>query len=229
MKITPLLLLLAVGCATAPRPGATASIPPPGKGHLAWDQYYRTTYPELAHKVDPAIANARPWPAGYDPKTNPVFAHNEIFIRATPAAVFAEILRAQDWGQYYENARDMKLLPDAAGHTPEVLGPATRFTWTSFGTPLESEITEFEKDRTLAWTARGGTPTIEAYHRWLLIPENGGTRLVTEECNKAPIDPALRWAVNAFIKQSGHPEALPAAHQHWLEGVKQRVESEPGA
>jgi uncharacterized protein YndB with AHSA1/START domain len=219
LPLTIVAALLAAGCATTPK-----TIPPIGASHGDWVDYYRSTYPADAKLCDRSVRESRPWPEGFDPDINPVFTHNEIVIQAPPARVFAALVDANRWAEFYENARDVKLLPDASGATPAVLGRGTHFAWTTFGASLEAEITEYEPDQVLAWTCRGGTPTIAAHHRWLLFPQGDGTRLVTEECNKAEVSALTRWIVHPLFKASGHGEALPAAHQQWLRELKARLE-----
>lgn len=149
-----------------------------------------------------------PWPAGFDPRTAAVFAHNEIVIEAPPAAVFRELTAAR-WPEYYPNSADVRLAAGAAA-----LEAGARFEWITFGARMKSEVTLFEADRALGWTA-GGLGA-RAFHRWILEREARGTRVVTEEC-QAGITPRL-------IARLMNP-GLHAAHQLWLERLKARVEA----
>jgi hypothetical protein len=214
--------ILGAACASGPRP-----IPPPGADHGDWVDYYRSNYPSNAVLSERSRADPRPWPETFDAQSDPVFAHNEVFVQASPEKVFEVLVDANHWSEFYENARDVKLLPDADGRVPTVLERGTHFSWSTFGTALDTTVTEYEAGRVLGWTCAGGSPVIAAHHRWILVPENGGTRFITEECNHIVISGAIRWALNPIFKASGHGEALPAAHQHWLEELKKRVESAP--
>jgi uncharacterized protein YndB with AHSA1/START domain len=153
--------------------------------------------------------NSRPWPvARVDPSKTPVFAHNETFIDAPPSAVFAKLTDANGWASFYPNARDVKL---PAGSTE--LTPGLRFTWTTFGAKQSSKVQEYEKDRVLGWTAK--SPGTLAYHRWILVPEGKGTRLITEETQRG---------LTAQLDQLLMNPALHASHQLWLEQMKKVLE-----
>jgi hypothetical protein len=155
-------------------------------------------------------AHPMPWPAPFDPARSPVFARNEILVAAPPPRVFAELLAAR-WPEYYPNAADVRLHGGAA-----TLGPGARFDWITFGTRQESEVTLFEQDRALGWTAGGAGA--RAYHRWILEPAPDGTRLLTEEC-QVGITPRL---IRALMNPGLH-----AAHELWLVRLRERIEREP--
>src|ERR1700685_2068317 len=113
-----LLLSFALGCSAS----HANVIPPAGASHGDWVDYYRDTYPDRARLSDRASCHPRPWPKDFDLESNPIFAHNEVLIPAPAERVFSVLVDANHWADFYENARDVKLLPDASGATPNVLG-----------------------------------------------------------------------------------------------------------
>jgi hypothetical protein len=165
-------------------------------------------HPQWWKASDRSEANPRPWPAKLDPAKTPVFAHNETFIDAPPSAVFDTLTRATEWPSFYPNAREV-MLPNGASR----LAPGMKFTWSTFGTRQSSQIVEFEQDRALAWSAK--SPGTLAFHRWILVPEGTGTRLITEETQRG---------LTAQLDQLVMNPALHASHQLWLEQMKQTLE-----
>lgn len=203
-------------------------------GPLGWFIVLKRRYPDWYTGSPRSQVNPRPWPVAFRPQEDAVFTHNEIFIADVPPnRVFEILVRAPDWPKFYENSADVEL--EAAG-TPtsgirdsgfgirqgELCSSATRnpkrdelslgskFSWKTFGTPQRSEVTLYEQDRALGWTAESfGT---RAYHRWLLLPEGHGTRVITEECQHGFV---------AWLDQHWMNPSLHAAHQLWLESLKQ--------
>lgn len=143
------------------------------------------------------------WPAGLEPETSPVFAHNELQVAPPPSAIWAWLLAAPRWHEFYSNCWRMKL-PGGA----RALAPAMRFTWWTLGVPVETVVEVFEPHRHLAWSGRGAGS--RGYHAWLLEESHRGTRLVTEETQAGPVvqvlAPVLRQALLHF-------------HQRWLQGL----------
>lgn len=151
------------------------------------------------------------WPAGLDPATSPVYARNTLDVPADPAWVWARLVDAQSWPDWYANARRVRLRERAAldGAGRAVLGPGTVFTWVTFGVPVRCEITEWEPHRLLGWSGTG--PGARGHHRWELTGlVGGGTRAVTEEVQAGPVP-----TVAAPVLRRG----LLHWHQRWLAGL----------
>ena len=170
----------------------------------------RKTYAAALAATPRDSAHPEPWPAGFDPKKNAVFARNDIEIGAPLSAVFERIARAADWPSHYPNSADVRI---EGGGTDLRLG--TKFEWTTFGTRQKSEVTLYDPPRAIGWTARGGG--VRAFHRWILEPAAGGaaTRVCTEECQTG-ITPKL-------TKKLLNP-TMHAGHQLWLDRLKALVE-----
>ncbi len=157
-------------------------------------------------------AHPKPWPAGFDPKKSPVFAHNEVFIPAPPAQVFAALTDTSRWPSYLGDAGKIQLKSGAAPGGRLQLG--TKYEW-SFGEKLKNEVTLFEQDKAIGWTA-DGTGSL-AFHRWILEPVPGGTRLITEEVTNGLGQELLGKGINPMLR---------AGHQLWLESLKKAVIAE---
>lgn len=151
-----------------------------------------------------ASAAANAWPAGMAPSEAPVFQRNELVTHAPPERVFAWLARADLWASYYDNAHDVRVQAPAG----RPLGPGTRFHWWTFGIPLDSHVALYEPARALAWEA--DTPGLRAYHKWILLPQGTGTRIITEETDEGPLARLGAW----FIR-----DGLKREHQRWLEGL----------
>jgi len=172
---------------------------------IGWFFRLRAREPSAFRRSPRALAHPHPWPQGrgFDPATNPVFAHNAIVLPdVTPAAAFEAVARPADWSRYYENA---ELLPPGA--PPPALHLDACFEFRTFATRQRCRVLEYEAPFLLGWEAR--MPGNRAYHRWLFEPVDGGTRVVTEECNTG-----LLAHLNPVMS-----EALHAAHGLWLSGL----------
>jgi uncharacterized protein YndB with AHSA1/START domain len=187
-----------------------ASTPAPVKNYTNPLQAFfklRTDFPQWWATSNKADTNSRPWPAGLEPTKSSVFAHNETFIPAPPDQVFNALTDATKWPSYYPNATNVKL-PE--GKTK--LEPGMQFQWTTFGAKQNTTVKEFEQNKVLAWQAE--SPGTTAYHRWILEPVPGGTKVITEETEKGP---------TAMLDQLVMNPGLHAAHQLWLEQLKKTL------
>ncbi|BDP43817.1 hypothetical protein DAETH_37860 (plasmid) [Deinococcus aetherius] len=143
------------------------------------------------------------WPPGFDPRHAPVHTVNELFIPAPPGAVWAPLIHAALWPTWYANSRNVRLEGEG-----ELLGPETRFRWTTFGVPVRTVVEEFGPPHRLAW--RGEGLGARGYHAWTLLPVAGGTRVVTEEVQFGLVPRLGRGLLRA---------ALLREHQRWLKGL----------
>jgi uncharacterized protein YndB with AHSA1/START domain len=148
-------------------------------------------------------SHQRPWPAGFDPKSAPVYSHSELFVDAPPHQVFRLLTDAQRWESFYPDVSDVRTANSGRLELGE------EFSWRVFGTVQRSEIVEYEENRVLAWNARGIGD--EAYHRWILVPEARGTRVITEEIQQGP-GPAL-------LAKHLNP-ATTAMHRSWVDAMR---------
>jgi uncharacterized protein YndB with AHSA1/START domain len=148
------------------------------------------------------------WPAGLEPKSVDVFVHNEGWIDAKPEVVWANLVDATQWPSWYSNAADVRLSGNAA-----LLANGVSFDWKTFGFPLTSTVDVFEPNRELGWSV--ANPSFLVHHAWLLVPERGGTRVVTEETQKGA--DAIRFRLE-------QPNAMYDGHDWWMSALKARSE-----
>jgi hypothetical protein len=151
------------------------------------------------------------WPAQFDPKRAPVHVTNAIESRASAAAVWAWLVRASQWSQWYPNASDV-VLPNGARE----LSAGMRFRWCTFGVRLVSRVEEWGPEARIAWTARG--IGVWAYHAWLIEPRAGGSRILTEE---------TQYGLLARLGGLLMPGRMQRGHQLWLEGLDRVAQSGP--
>jgi hypothetical protein len=142
------------------------------------------------------------FPKGQRKSESPIFAHNELFIAAPPARIFAALLHPMQWPTFYANAKNIEV----EGGPELTLG--TLFHWTTFGVRVHTTVVEFVPNRRLAWSGRALGST--AYHGWVIEPRDGGCTVITEETQQGFIP----WACRFFL--------IPGMlkwHQRWLEGL----------
>jgi hypothetical protein len=148
------------------------------------------------------------FPDGARPEQSPVFAHNELFIAAPPERVWPWLVRAVRWPEWYANARDVRV--DGGGD----LAHGVRFDWITFGVRVHTKIEEMVLHRRLSWSGRGLGAT--AYHGWVIVPVEGGCKVITEETQRGFVASIGR----AFLQRGLHKW-----HQRWLEGLARMAAS----
>ena len=164
-----------------------------------------------------AVMPAIHWPERYLPAVSAVHVTNQIVIPASPADIWAWLLRAELWPSWYTNAHDIHFL----SHTGPDLRDRSRFRWKTFGLRITSKVLEFEPCSRLAWDAHG--MGVEAWHAWVLTPlrsDGSGprTRVVSEETQHG-------WL--ARLSHRFAPTRIATAHQQWLQALSDRAASGP--
>ncbi len=110
------------------------------------------------------------WPAGHEPLGAALHEVNTCRSSADPDAICAWLVRPDHWREFYGNALRVR---HRAGPWPE-LALGTRFSWITFGAPVNTEITELEAPYRLAWTGSGLGSV--GHHGWVLTPTEEGVR-----------------------------------------------------
>lgn len=149
------------------------------------------------------------WPECYRPENTAVHVRNEILIDAPPGLVWAWLIEATRWPEWYPNARDVRL-PD--GRTR--LYPGAVFDWRTFGFPVHSTVREFVPEERIGWDGHG--IGLDVYHAWLLVPRDRGTWVLTEENQNG---------FGARLQSLFAPHRMSKWHQVWLERLRERAES----
>lgn len=156
------------------------------------------------------------WPEAYLPGTTDNYVSNEIIVPdLTAAQVWPHINEPLRWPGYYGNAADI-VFHDGPG--PE-LRLGSRFRFTTFGFPVEAEVTEHEppapgRPARIAWRAwvdGDESSRLDVLHAWLFEELPGHRlRLLTQESQIGQL--ARQMAITA-------PNPMLNAHQEWLEGL----------
>lgn len=143
------------------------------------------------------------WPEKFDPARSPVHVVNRLQMTRSPAEVWARLIAANDWPDWYANASKVKIGGGAAA-----LSAGARFTWRTFDVNLESEVQEFVPGERIAWLATA--PGVVAYHAWLITPTAEGCEVLTEETQHGLV---------ARVGRMIFPGRMEMWHQRWLEGL----------
>lgn len=160
--------------------------------------------------------NAIIWPADYLPGTTENFASNEMIVAGLSTADLWPLLNdATVWPSYYRNASDVRFYD---GRGPE-LSQHARFRFTTFGFPVEAEVTEYvppaagEPARVAwhGWVEGDADARLDVHHAWLIEDLSGGrVRILTQETQKGK--PAAELAAT-------RPNPMINGHQEWLDGL----------
>lgn len=157
-------------------------------------------------QIDAADRYRVMWPQGRAPQDNPVHVRNEIHIPAAPEIVWAWLLRAPLWPQWYANSHEVEIL---GGRPRSDLAAGTRFRWRTFGVGITSEVIEFVPNERIAWSADGFG--VDAYHAWVLLPVDDGCRVLTEE---------TQHGFGARLMDIFMPKRMWEGHELWLNSLR---------
>lgn len=156
------------------------------------------------------------WPAQFTPGNTDNFVSNEVVVKGlTINDVWPLLTHADKWPEYYANASDIQFY-DKGEH---VLRQGSRFKFTTFSFPVESEVTEFQPSVNGSpariawhgWVEGDAAHRLDVHHAWLLENLPGGRlRILTEESQTGA--PAKTMAQTL-------PNPMLNAHQAWLTGL----------
>jgi hypothetical protein len=156
------------------------------------------------------------WPEAYLPGTTANFASNEVIVAGLSAAeIWPHLDQATRWPSYYGNAADIRF-HDGKG---PALSTGARFRFTTFGFPVEAEVTEHvppapgRPGRVAwhGWVEGDAGSRLDVHHAWLLEDLPGGrVRVLTQETQKGK--PAEALALT-------RPNPMINGHQDWLDGL----------
>ncbi|CAG9194789.1 Polyketide cyclase [Paraburkholderia sabiae] len=156
------------------------------------------------------------WPEGYVPGFADNFASNEMIVAGLSVAdVWAQLDDTTAWPGYYSNASDIRFHDD----TGPRLSQDARFRFTTFGFPVEAEVTEYVPPSEDApariawhgWVEGDAQSRLDVHHAWLFEDLPGGrVRILTQETqNGEPAKELARTRPNPMIN----------GHQEWLDGL----------
>jgi uncharacterized protein YndB with AHSA1/START domain len=133
-----------------------------------------------------------------------VTTHLQVQIAAPVAQVWALLIDARSWPKWNKQIEGVA--------APGLLESGTRFTWTTGGANIHSQVQLCEPEHRLSWT--GTALTAKAIHVWELEPKPGNQTLVTvKESMDGP------WMAQIYSSQK-----LASAGSEWLAALKQAAE-----
>ena len=155
------------------------------------------------------------YPPEYDPRISPIYALNEIDVKAPAAVVWKLLIDAENWSSYFPVENQVKILSGE----PE-LGLGTRYSRVTIAFPMSLVVTECVTAHRLSWstTVDGDQTGSSAFHGWVITPTEAGCHVLSEETQQGP------W----FLEQLGHrhPGGLYSYHQDWIEALARKAEAE---
>ena len=141
---------------------------------------------------------------------------NEVIVPGLSAAeAWDQIDDTRAWPTYYSNASEIRF----HNGTGPMLSRSARFRFTTFGFPVEAEVTEYEppvagqpgRVAWHGWVEGDADHRLDVHHAWLFEDLPGGrVRLLTQEMQSGK--PARDLAATK-------PNPMLNAHQEWLDGV----------
>ena len=151
------------------------------------------------------------WAADFDPNKVkvPTYAYNEVSCKAPVEAVFAWLMRAPRWPEWYPNSANVALHSFAG----KDLQLGTHFTWNTFGVFVDTYVEEFVPPYCIAW--RGFVLGSEVIHAWVFERDGAGSRLITEEVQRGFV---------CLMSRDFFIQGLHKNHQLWLECLARQAE-----
>jgi uncharacterized protein YndB with AHSA1/START domain len=155
------------------------------------------------------------WPKEFDPNISPIYALNDVDVKAPPEVVWKLLIDAENWSNYFAPENQVRIFGE---HRELALG--TEYDRVTVGYLMHLVVTEFEPRRRLAWkTVVDGDDTYStAYHGWVITPTETGCHVLTEETQQGP------WFLEVLGHQ--HPGGLYRYHQQWVEDLARAAEAE---
>jgi hypothetical protein len=150
------------------------------------------------------------WPDHYEPRNCPVHVRNELAMSVAQDRLWAWLIRATQWPDWYFNASNVKILQ---GSGPD-LAKGTKFRWKTFGITITSTILEYVPCERIAWDAHGFA--FDGYHAWVLQPTPTACHVLTEETQRG-------WL--ARLGALFMPNRMHRFHQLWLEALENQARS----
>jgi uncharacterized protein YndB with AHSA1/START domain len=136
----------------------------------------------------------------------PLVARKEIFIQASPEAVWKIQVDINAWKDWQPGIAKSRL------QGPLEVGSV--FRWITGGFAVTSRLEEVEPQRRIAWS--GQAFGSKAKHSWVFKEENDGTLVTTEESMEGWLVSVLKPLMPKFLEQS---------LDVWLVSLKNKAES----
>jgi uncharacterized protein YndB with AHSA1/START domain len=165
------------------------------------------------YSVKKSVETAQPyssqirWPDDYQPADADFYIHNKIQINADPEVVWDLLIKAEDWPNWYEGMSEVEISKSRE------IEANSKLKFSTMGQRFEGSIREFEPFSRLAWETQN--KNLGAYHAWLLIPNENGCLLITDEVQKGKL---------AKLQKLFLPNKLQNLHDTWLGEFKSKSE-----
>jgi uncharacterized protein YndB with AHSA1/START domain len=137
---------------------------------------------------------------------------NELEMQAPPEAVWAWLVRAARWPEWYPNSSNVQFLEKPS---PD-LQKDTVFAWRTFKVNLKSKVCEFVPGERLAWNGRGSG--VWVYHAFLIKKTPTGCKVLTEES---------QYGWRCQLGKIFIPNNMHEKHQIWLERLACQAQTGP--
>ena len=147
------------------------------------------------------------WPDKYSASNTSVHVSNELEIPAPAEVIWAWLIHASLWPEWYPTVR--RIVIEGAS---DDLGPGTKFSWRIFEVNMSCKVEEFVPNERLAWSAH--LEGVDAYHVWLIEKRGEGCRVLTEENQKG-------WL--ARLNNLLRPSNVGFYHRLWLEALSAKA------
>ncbi len=134
------------------------------------------------------------WPDEARPEVSPIYSRRELAIAAPAGDVFAWLVHAERWPEWYSQCSRVRIL---SGPAP-ALGVGSHFQWTVLGVPVVTTVAECDPPRRLAWSGTGLGAA--AYHSWDIESTPNGCRVVTEETQRGTLPSLLRVLLRPLLR-----------------------------
>lgn len=148
------------------------------------------------------------WPERYAPARCAVHVRNERAMAVSAARVWAALIAAAAWPEWYPNSSAVRIDGGA-----QALSAGVHFDWRTFGVAVSSTVREFVPGERIAWDGTG--LLLDVYHAWLIEPRgDGGCWVLTEETQNG-----LAARAQAVFM----PGRMKRGHDLWLERLEARA------
>lgn len=152
------------------------------------------------------------WPSAFDPRSAPVFTHDDLRSTLPAEDLWPTLVRASAWPQWYPHAAEVRIEDGTLD-----IGPGSVFSWVTLGVRVTTTVTECVPGHALAWEGR--SRGARGYHRWSFTPtDDGGCDIVTEEVQVGVVP---RLLAGRLRRQLHHH------HQEWLVNLVARSAARP--
>jgi len=146
------------------------------------------------------------WPAGYSPKTADIYSHNEVVIHASPSTVWRSLVAVEQWPTWCSTAQKVRILT-----SEKVLGPHSKWAWTTVGVPLYSTVAKYVPNERLEYySVHTDNSGVAAYRAWLLIPVADGCKVISELVESGPV---AQYAASTQQRMQGQLKQLKAVSE----------------